>query len=810
MSNLYTLQEELEYEAVVLGRMRYEEALRDGDLAESLPGRWQAREGMAALAKAIEQFVEEASAPVAGRKHSALPYLLHVLPEQAAYITINHALNGAQQRRRAGNVAVVIGSAIEDHINLTALGKNAPGLYRKVMDQLKNTQHARHRTGVLRHVVKKYPVGSLSWSDASKLSLGMKLIELFEQTCGVIELHRGVESRNNTPVRIQFTDEAEAWFKDAHERASTWRPVHLPMVCPPRRVYAPHHSPYLTRAIRARLVHEHVKGSMDDDSRRDMPAVYAAINTISATPWRVSKAVLGVVEQARAAGPRYERLFAEEDVPLPVRPAHIPLDVPVDKLPLEQREELAAWRREASLAHGENARRRSRRIGVGQKLWVAEKFKDFEAIYFPHYVDFRGRAYPYASYLNPQADDLGRALLEFAHGRPLGERGWLWLQVHLANLFGIDKVAFGDRLEWVEAHRDQLLACALAPLDTDLWQEADSPWCALAACMEYAGAILSGDPASYVSHLPIAMDGSCSGLQHYSAMLRDPVGGAAVNLVPADKPADIYSEVARRAQAMVDASTDADAECWKGGKVVRKIAKQPTMTLCYSATVFGMRDQIRHAVEGLGGRNYLGGAELRPACAYMAQTIWNAIGSTVVAAKDAMAFLKQLAALASQAELPIIWRAPSGFTVVQGYTEPVSRPIKVFYKGQRLELRITEDGTKIDRRKQAAGVAPNFVHSLDAAHLMATVNIGRAAGIEAWACIHDSFGVHAADVDDLHDYIRDAFVQQYSRDVLADLRSQIEEQLTATAPELVKELPPVPARGTLDLEAVRQSDYFFA
>ena len=41
-----------------------------------------------------------------------------------------------------------------------------------------------------------------------------------------------------------------------------------------------------------------------------------------------------------------------------------------------------------------------------------------------------------------------------------------------------------------------------------------------------------------------ALDGTCNGLQHYSAMLRDPVGGAAVNLRPSDTPADIYQTVA--------------------------------------------------------------------------------------------------------------------------------------------------------------------------------------------------------------------------------------------------------------------------
>src|SRR3546814_16441857 len=57
-----------------------------------------------------------------------------------------------------------------------------------------------------------------------------------------------------------------------------------------------------------------------------------------------------------------------------------------------------------------------------------------------------------------------------------------------------------------------------------------------------------------VSRIPVALDGSCSGLQHFSAMLRDEEGGAAVNLLPAERPQDVYKRVAVRAQEMADAT----------------------------------------------------------------------------------------------------------------------------------------------------------------------------------------------------------------------------------------------------------------
>lgn len=57
---------------------------------------------------------------------------------------------------------------------------------------------------------------------------------------------------------------------------------------------------------------------------------------------------------------------------------------------------------------------------------------------------------------------------------------------------------------------------------------------------------VKGDPTTFISHLPIYQDGSCNGLQHYAALGRDQEGGKEVNLVPAEKPSDVYYSVAVR------------------------------------------------------------------------------------------------------------------------------------------------------------------------------------------------------------------------------------------------------------------------
>jgi hypothetical protein len=46
-----------------------------------------------------------------------------------------------------------------------------------------------------------------------------------------------------------------------------------------------------------------------------------------------------------------------------------------------------------------------------------------------------------------------------------------------------------------------------------------------------------------------------------------------------------------------------------------------------------------------------------------------------------------------------------------------------------------------DRVKQANAVAPNFVHSLDAAALMMTVALASREGVDNFGMVHDSYAV---------------------------------------------------------------------
>src|SRR5438874_9876866 len=160
--------------------------------------------------------------------------------------------------------------------------------------------------------------------------------------------------------------------------------------------------------------------------------------------------------------------------------------------------------------------------------------------------------------MNPQSDHIGRALIEFADGKPRGERGAYWLAVHLANCYWKKKkVSFEKRLAWVQENEAEIVDFAANPLRMHrFWPEADQPWLFLAACLEWARYKKEG--SGMISHLPISMDGSCNGYQHLSAMGLDRAGGHATNLMPSDvpreararqgeaNPEDLYDRVSER------------------------------------------------------------------------------------------------------------------------------------------------------------------------------------------------------------------------------------------------------------------------
>lgn len=119
------------------------------------------------------------------------------------------------------------------------------------------------------------------------------------------------------------------------------------------------------------------------------------------------------------------------------------------------------------------------------------------------------------------------------------------------------------------------------------------------------------------------------------------------------------------------------------------------------------------------------------------------------------------------------------------------------------------EGAWNDASNARSGIAPNFIHSLDAAHLMKVANSCADRGIDSLAVIHDSFGTHAARTDELAWILRETFIDLYQCNPLTAFRDAVRDQLEDD-PDIAEQIPALPDQGDLDLEAIRQARYMFA
>ena len=221
------------------------------------------------------------------------------------------------------------------------------------------------------------------------------------------------------------------------------------------------------------------------------------------------------------------------------------------------------------------------------------------------------------------------------------------------------------------------------------------------------------------------------------------------------------------------------------GKIVRKTVKRGVMTTPYGVTQEGMRRQLMAYLESL---HAVDGAQAGSgAISYLVRTLGRRIDRLVPEASNVMDWLKEVTDLylTTMGE-GMIWTTPAGLPiVVEEYKDEVidvTYSLRVSGAGEGQEIpirgsyrkRFESESNGIDPVKQQSKIAPNFIHSLDAAHMMLSIERMKDAGLNHFLMIHDCFGVHAADVDEMVDILRDEFVEMHQHPWLQKV---IDEQL---------------------------------
>lgn len=708
-----------------------------------------------------------------------------------------------------------IGQMIEDELKFTKFALDMPEYFDAVQRDMdrKNTANYRHRHRVLTHTMNKHGSQWRQWDEETRCGAGALILSLAMDSTDLVTKVT-IPGRRSQKSMLVATPEVREWLENSNDAMALFLPDKMPCLIEPEKwtdtQTGGYYSPRLRMTTPLVKTRRGPAGQDHQDLLKDanMPTVLKAVNGMQGTAWRINKRVLETMQKVW-------------DSSLSVgMPPSEPYEIP--KCPFEkgavlddvQQEQLAHWKEEARELHTLEKKRQGNVMGVSRTMRIGQMLKDKKELYYVYQADFRGRLYSTASGVSPQGSDNAKAVLEFARSHPIGERGLYWLKVHGANKYGEDKCSYAERAKWIDARHEQWNAVAEDPIgNRAFWQDADKPYQFLAFCFEYAEATRVG--AAFRTRLPIARDGSCNGLQHFSAMLRDHVGGAAVNLTPGDEPADIYQQVADvcysklKNLAMTNSGEGVAAQNWiKTFKdlgydtIPRKVSKKPVMTLPYGSTQQACTSSIFTWYVEQRLDTFPENTTFKH-CVLLSRLMWESIGEVVIAARAAMKWLQDSAAILGKDGMPLVYYSPLGFPVYQGSRKVDSKRVSARIGGSQMKVRIAVDTNEIDVRKQRQGSSPNMVHHVDATHLMRCVAAGVDAGIQDFAMIHDDFGVHACFIDEWDGIIRREFVSMHEDfDFLSQFKDA-QEEITGLS------LPVMPERGDLDLRDVLNSPYFF-
>ncbi|XP_050380024.1 DNA-directed RNA polymerase 2, chloroplastic/mitochondrial [Argentina anserina] len=775
-----------------------------------------------------------------GKNHTAYgPYMVKLPADMMSVITM-HKLMGLLMTGEHGSCRLVaaacaIGEAIEQEVRIhnflektkkKKVGKDQESgesgesdavimenekLNKKVTNLMK-----KQKLLAVRHIVSGHD-DSKPWSQEIRAKVGSRLIELLTQTAfiqppadqlgdGSFDIQpafvhtfrtMGNDAKKATSKRYGIIECDPLVLKGLERSARHIVIPYMPMLVPPLdwtgydkggHFFLPSYIMRIHGAKQQRI-------ALKRTPREQLEPVFKALDTLGDTAWRINKKVLHVVDRIWTSGGRLADLVDRSDVPLPVKP-----DTEDETL-------LKKWKWRLNSVRKENKERHSQRCDIELKLTVARKMQDEERFYFPHNLDFRGRAYPLHPYLNHLGSDLCRGILEFAQGRPLGKSGLRWLKIQIANLYagGVDKLSLEGRLSFTENHLDDIYDSVDRPLEGKRWWlKAEDPFQCLAVCIDLTEALRSSSPETFISHIPVHQDGSCNGLQHYAALGRDKLGAAAVNLVAGEKPADVYSGIAARVLDIMKTDAQKDPEVYPDAlqarilvnQVDRKLVKQTVMTSVYGVTYIGARDQIKRRLKERGA--ILDDDQVFGCACYAAKVTLTALGEMFEAARSIMSWLGDCAKIIASENETVQWTTPLGLPVVQPYRKKGRHLVKTSLQ----YLTLQRETDEIMVRRQRTAFPPNFVHSLDGSHMMMTAVACKKAGLN-FAGVHDSYWTHACDVDVMNMILREKFVELYETPILERLLESFERSF----PTLT--FPPLPERGDFDIRDVLESPYFF-
>ncbi|PMM26363.1 DNA-directed RNA polymerase [Vibrio breoganii] len=527
------------------------------------------------------------------------------------------------------------------------------------------------REACLRHAIRDNGAYDVQMSEGQAVVLGQNIMRVFSMTfpwmCVKIKQERKPNKKGrgftyyNQGIYHIYPEIIEAFEKLQGGILAHTPIAHTPMTTPPID-WSPKNvagGAYLTERLASnfKMVLRPWKSDARSIQTSVMPKFYEALNRAQRTDFSVNKKILSFYKEFIDIQLHYSQELGLPDfntksnVSRDEAIAQMQLVNPKPRDVADDSPEMKRYLWNASKYFNKLKQDKEELSAFLGLVNLADEYSQYPAFWTPYRVDSRGRFYS-ATALSMQKSDEVKALMQFSEGKKLGKNGLFWLYVQMANVYGQDKLSLNARVQWVQDNLPRIKAFAVNPYDDKgFWLDADKKMQSLACAIEIQEAHELEDPREYVSRIPVALDGSCSGLQILGAMLRCEETGMNVNLTDSEDRHDIYGNVAdavrqdfiaitegaetyneaicvairkaREAYALTELPSFAfddvlkrileskvgelcddekkvrsaynevkDAYAWLDFGFDRKITKQSVMTYSYSATVGKFQEQI--------------------------------------------------------------------------------------------------------------------------------------------------------------------------------------------------------------------------
>lgn len=660
-----------------------------------------------------------------------------------AHLTLQAILDSLSSETPRNRLAMLIGSRLDDEINLSYLKRRQPKWWKRLEAHKKTrSSYGYKRNLAVRWARKDFGVDWASkvgfWmTPTTKCHLGLTLIELFRTLTGLISYTKKRIGPKKFEIVVLPTPAALEWLNKFHDKVSYLLPFHLPLTSEPLPWTDPHTGGYsYPEAIHWHFIKTDYKTIKDNYNNNNLEKAFRAANVLQRTPYRINEWVLSVVNEGISRGFVFGdccRYSTEGDLREPVGNTNY----------------TGGYRRSQAKKHKLRRKMMPKYIQSSTVLTLAQNYHQ-DTLFFPVQADFRGRLYYVPKCLNPQGSDLAKGLLQFANGTSVRESED-WFLVGGGNLYG-EKGSLQDRQQWVLDNEGSILQTAVDPFSmSSFWLEADSPLPFLAFCNEYRE--WRENRFTFTTRLPVRLDHTASGLQIVSLLKGDKELQKLTNLTDPSQPYDVYLVILSNLQHKLATSPRPEDHQWR---LDRALIKLLTINFMYGGTTYGLeRATVNWYLENhpdvFGRKIYI---EIRR----LIELYREALSQVSEAPKEFIQETKD-----TQGETMLSWESPSGFPVVNHYSPQKSVMVKTSVNGERIRGRVNiRDNSAFCKKSARQALPANKVHSYDSGllHLM-LIN-------DEWPdilALHDCYGVPPKDCERLLSNLSEVMGQIYRLDM---------------------------------------------